>query len=547
MKLITAADMRECDRRTIEGIGLPGPTGGLALMERAGWGIFAALRQQFSALAQRPILIFCGRGNNGGDGLVVARLLAQRGCLPHVFLLADPADLTPDARVQWDRCLTLKAPVQVVAEPEALHRATDAILKTASLHRPLVIDAILGTGSRGAPRGLLGAAVSLIEELRLGEAAEVLAVDLPTGVDADTGQVAGEAVTADLTVTMAYAKAGFYAYPARSHLGRLRIADIGIPRIVEEEVGLTLNLMTLEEAGLHLPGRARDAHKGALGRVLIVGGSPGLSGAPALAAEAALRAGAGLVTIALPQGCNQALEAKLTEVMTYPCPEGDHGGLTAEAASWIRRRDEVTDVWAVGPGIGRNPDTQELVRELVKTQPGPIVVDADGLFALAGGRWERSPELPVPVLTPHPGEMRRLEEDESASAAPPWERASAYAREQGCVLILKGAPTVIAAPDGQVWVNPTGNPGLATGGSGDALTGILAALLGQGCDPVTAGRVGVFLHGFSADLASEVYGEAGLLPTDLIQMLPAAWGEIEALEAESPENAGCTEYATRIP
>lgn len=547
MKLITAADMRECDRRTIGGVGLPEPTSGLVLMERAGWGIFAALRQQFCALAQRPILVFCGRGNNGGDGLVVARLLAQRGHLPQVFLLADPADLSPDARIQWDRYLALKAPAQVVTEPEDLHGATDAVLRTASLHRPLVIDALLGTGSSGAPRGILESAVSLIEELRLGEAAEVLAVDLPTGIDADTGQVAGAVVSADLTVTMAYAKVGFYAYPARSHLGRLRVADIGIPRTVEEEVGLTLNLMTLEEAGLHLPGRAPDAHKGAVGRILIVGGSPGLSGAPALAAEAALRAGAGLVTIALPMGLNQALEAKLTEAMTYPCPEGDHGGLTAEAAPWIRRRDEVTDVWVVGPGIGREPDTQALVRDLVMTQPGPMVVDADGLFALAGGRWERSPDLPPLVMTPHPGEMRRLEDSEESAAAPPWERARAFARAKRCVLILKGAPTVIAAPDGQVWVNPTGNPGMATGGSGDALTGILAALLGQGCDPLTAGRVGVFLHGFSADLAAEVYGEAGLLPTDLIQMLPAAWGEIEALEVESPQNAGCAEYATRIP
>ncbi len=529
MKLVTSLQMKECDRRTIAGENLPAPTEGLILMERAGWGIFVALEQHFTHLAQRPILILCGRGNNGGDGLVLARLLHERGLQPRAWLLADPAALSSDAAVQADRCWALGCPVEVLADAEAVAERLASELRTATRYPPLVVDALLGTGSRGAPRGVIGAAVSMIEHLRAEHEAEILAVDLPTGVNADTGEVEGEAVRAEVTVTMAYMKVGFVLHPARSYLGRVRVVDIGIPPDVEEDVGLPISLLTAREASRLRPARAPQAHKGQVGRVLITGGSPGLSGAPALAAEAALRTGSGLVTVAVPEGLNVALEAKLTEAMTLPCPETPTGGLSMAAAETVLGRRSTTDVWVIGPGLGRQADSLALARHLVGKAHGPLVVDADGLTALAEGTsWWRHEEDPPPVLTPHPGEMARLLGCDRLSANDrPWEIALRYAAEKRCVLVLKGAPTFVASPDGEVTINPTGNAGMATGGSGDALTGVIASLLGQGLGPAEAARLGVYLHGHAGDRALARTGPAGLLPRDLIEALPDAWRDLD--------------------
>jgi NAD(P)H-hydrate epimerase len=529
MKLTTSIQMRECDRRTIAGENLEKPTDGLILMERAGWGIFAALRRSFRHLGQRPVMIFCGRGNNGGDGLVVARLLQERAQSPVVMLLGRAGDLSPDARVQHERYRQIGGRIHYLPDEASLLERVAAELRTAGRYAPLLVDALLGTGSTGAPRGLIGACVRLMERLRIEHHAEVLAVDLPTGVNADTGAVPGVATRADLTATMAFAKVGFFFHPGRQHLGKLVVVDIGIPHSVADDVGLPLALMTAAEARELLPQRAPDAHKGRVGRILIIGGSPGLTGAPALAGMAALRSGAGLITAAVPSGLNLALEAKLTEVMTLPCPQTAAGGLDRPAEEAILARAETTDVWVLGPGLGREEPALALARRLFGRLPGPIVVDADALFALGKGDWRRPTDSPPPILTPHPGEMARLlGTAEKPLSAPPYEVAQGYARERGCILVLKGAPTVIASPDGQVWVNPTGNAGLATGGSGDALSGIIAALLGQGLAPAEAARVGVFLHGEAADRACSSAGLAGLAPTDLIAALPEAWRHIEA-------------------
>jgi len=534
MKLVTALQMRECDRRTIAGENLPAPTDGLTLMERAGWGIFSVVRRRCERLAQRPILIFCGSGNNGGDGLVLARLLVANGCDPLVVLAAEPAALSADARVQYDRLRARGGRIGVVTAQEHLEALLGPELRAAGRLRLLAVDALLGTGSRGAPRGLAAACVDWIHRAREQRGAEVVAIDLPTGVDADTGQVAGGAVRADLTVTMAYPKLGFYYYPGRAHVGSLAVADIGIPAQVAEDVGLPLALMEAAEAGALLPARPGDAHKGRAGRLFILGGSPGLTGAPSLAALAALRTGAGLVTIGLPAGLNAALEAKLTEVMTLPLPEDAEGSLSPEGESRVLARGGVTDVWAIGPGLGRRPGALELARAVIRHAPGALVVDADGLFALSGGvQWWRGEGSPPAVLTPHPGEMARLLETEPAApGAAAWETVTRYARAHRCVLVLKGAPTLVAAPDGEVWVNPTGNAGMATGGTGDALTGVIAALLGQGLPPADAARLGVYLHGLAGDLAAEDAGPVGLIPTDLIAALPRAWRLLAACGPE---------------
>ncbi|MFH1143504.1 MAG: NAD(P)H-hydrate dehydratase [Candidatus Eisenbacteria bacterium] len=521
MRLATSLQMRECDRRTIAGEGLPRPVPGRVLMERAGWGIYAALRQHFGHLAQRAILIFCGPGNNGGDGFVVARHLQGAGFAPEAFLVGREERLSPDAREQYEALRACGARVHVAEGGEVLRTRVRSALRAARDHRPLLLDALLGTGSRGAPRGEIAEAVGLIQDLRRDRAAEVLAIDLPTGIDADSGGVPGDAVTADVTVTMAFLKVGFLFHPARSRVGRVRVADIGIPDRIVEEVGLPLRLMTHEEAAALKPRRAPEAHKTKVGRVRVVGGSPGLTGAPCMAGMAAQRTGSGLITVALPVGLNQAVAAKLTEVMTLPCPETPTGGLSRRAEETLLDWVEKTDVWALGPGLGRDAESIALIRRLAGRFPGPVVIDADGLRAFAGSDIPRREGSPHPVLTPHPGEMMRLLGAEGAAMTdPPYEVAARFAQSRRCVLILKGAPTVVAGPHGDVWVNPTGNSGLATGGSGDVLTGIVASLLGQGLGPLEAARLAVYVHGAAADRLAEQRGLVGASPPDLVSVLP---------------------------
>ena len=532
MRLVTAQQMRECDRRTIAGEGGLTPMPSRELMERAGWGIYAALCQHFAHLGQRAILVFCGPGNNGGDGFVVARHLHAAGRAPCVLLIGGTDRMSADAAEQTRAYRAAGGRMRVIGSEDRLEAEVAAELRPSGRFPPLVLDALLGTGSRGEPQGLIGAAVHSIRRMRAERGAEVLAVDLPTGMEADTGRVPGEAVEADLTVTMAFLKVGFLFHPGRAHVGRVRVVDIGIPGVVADRIGTSLWSMTRGDVRALLPHRAPDAYKSRVGRILVVGGSPGLTGAPSLAGLAAQRTGSGLITLALPAGLNLALEAKLTEVMTLPCPETAGGSLSLAAegriAGWIER----TDVWALGPGLGADEESIALVRRLAAQFPGPVVVDADGLRAFSGADCPRPAGAPPAVLTPHPGEMARLlGEGHEAPAGPPYETARRYAQARGCVLVLKGAPTVVAEPGGEVWVNPTGNAGLATGGSGDVLTGIIASLLGQGLGPAEAARVGVYLHGAAADRLAETRGVIGYAPTDLIEMLP---GTLQALSGLPP-------------
>jgi len=530
MRLATSDQMRECDRRTIGGEHAGGPVPGQVLMERAGWGVFAALRRQFDHLGQRAVLIFCGPGNNGGDGLVVARLLREAGRAPTVILAGDSSRLSADAALEWSLLRARGGEPREAPGPEACVAAVRTALRAAPRRPPLLVDALLGTGSKGAPRGAILAAVSCIAELRRERGAEVLAIDLPTGVDADSGRVPGEAVRADLTVTMAFVKPGLLFYPGRTLAGRVRVVDIGIPEGVADDVGLHLAFLTREETRALLPRRNPDVHKSLVGRVLVVGGSPGLTGAPSLAALAAQRAGAGLVTIALPAGLNAALEAKLTEVMTLPCPETARGGLSSSAEDLLLSRSSRTDVCALGPGLGREEESLALVRKMAERFLGPVVIDADGLAAFQGRERIRPADLAPAVLTPHPGEMALLL-GERTGAELPYETARDYAMSRDCVLVLKGAPTVVASPDGRVWVNPTGNSGLATGGSGDTLTGIIASLIGQGLAPAEAARLGVYLHGEAADRVAAARGRFGYSPSDVISALPET---IQALSGAPP-------------
>ena len=510
MFLLTATETRECDRRTIEEFGVPGPV----LMERAGRGLYSALRRRFDRLNRRRIWIVCGRGNNGGDGFVLARLLHDDGHNPRV-LLTDPAQETSgDASDQVAQLRSRGVPLQMIT-PEVL---TDLErLET----KDILVDAIFGTGFKGAVAGRKAEIIQAMNRSR----AQIVAVDIPSGLAADTGQVAGPAVLASLTVTMAFPKRAFLFWPARGYVGEWSVVDIGIPADVLAAVRPTARLLTGPEVAGRIAPFARNAHKGDRGKVLIVGGSPGLTGAPCLAALGAARAGAGLVRVGVPRSLNPILETKLTEPMTFPLAETDAGTLGTRARDFLLSLQQEWNALVLGPGLGRHAETDRLVRDLFEGWHGSVIVDADALNALAAeGLPSVDPLRPAPILTPHPGEMARLTGlSVGEVTADPITTARRFAQQHGLVVVLKGAPTVISDPTGSVLVNTTGNPGLATGGAGDVLSGMIGTFLAQGLEPWWAAGCAVYLHGLSADRLAEGISERSLSPSDVAVGLAQAW------------------------
>jgi NAD(P)H-hydrate epimerase len=503
--VLTAAEMREADRRTIEEIGLPGAV----LMENAGAAVAEAIRRRFPAA--RRISILCGKGNNGGDGFVVARRLVDLG--PRAYLLARKADVKGDARLHMGVLERSGASVAEIADAAAWE-----VARAEALAADVVVDALLGTGLSEAPAGLLGLAVRDLA----GCAAPVVAVDIPSGLSSDAGEVAWETPRAALTVTFAAPKYGHVLPPACDRVGELRVADIGIPRAVLAQTGHRLWLLEARDAAEGFPPRAPGAHKGRFGHVLVVAGSVGKTGAAILAAAGALRTGAGLVTVATPAPALPTVAAGRPEIMTEPLPVRASGGLDREAVDRTLALAKSRDAVVLGPGLGQDPGTPEFVRELVRRCPGPLVVDADGLNALAGGTGAIRREAPT-VLTPHPGEMARLigsRTDEVQRRR--VETARALAVETGAVVVLKGQRTVVADASGRAAVNPTGNAGMATGGTGDVLAGMVGALLARGCAPWLAATAAVYLHGLAGDRAAEERGQESLVAGDLLDALPAA-------------------------
>ena len=513
MFLLSTAEMRECDRRTITQFGTPGPV----LMERAGWGIYAEIRRRFDRVNRRRTWIVCGRGNNGGDGLVLARLLHDGGYNPRVMLTGPPEEISGDAGLQISPLVERGIPLEPIA-PEGL---TDL----ARLERgDLLIDAIFGTGFKGKLSGEMADAVSAINL----SPATVIAIDIPSGLSADHGRVDGPAVRADLTIAIASPKRSFVFYPAREHVGEWCVVDIGIPAEAMAAVMPVVRLASPDDVSARFPSFPRSAHKGTRGKIVIAGGSPGLTGAPCLAALAAARSGAGLVRVAVARSLNPIIEAKLTEPMTFPLAETKAGTLSPRSAAFILSLASEWGCLVLGPGMGRHPETDRLVRRLYDSWSGPLVVDADGLNALARlGIPPPSSGRPIRVLTPHPGEMARISGLAIGEIlADPVVAARGFAMEQGVVLVLKGAPTTIASPDGQVIVSSTGNPGLATGGSGDVLSGMIGTFLAQGISPPWAAACAAYLHGLAADIASRKRTERAMTPGDVIESLGPAWAAL---------------------
>ncbi len=509
-KLVTSVQMARIDKRAIEA-GIPGK----ALMEAAGRGVARVVAALVGDLRNKKLILLCGKGNNGGDGFVVARLAFEAGACPLVFLAASADEIGGDARVHLDRARDCGVQIFEVREKADLPRVEQALSNGHA-----VVDALLGTGIRGRARGLTA---SLIE--RLGRAdCPIVAVDVPSGLDADTGHAEGACVQATCTVTFGLPKRGQFFHPGRGLSKRLYLVDIGLPPSAVGAEDVNTFLLEGGLASEFLPTRAPDAHKGDCGRVVIVGGSVGLTGAPTLAATAALKSGAGLVTVGAPESLNDILEVKLSEAMTRPLPEVRKARcLALRARGAIESLLEGADALALGPGLGTQRETVELVRRLVRHAKIPTVLDADALNALAGDPGHLRTLTPPAVITPHPGEFSRLTGMEiSKVLADPIGAAGDLASSTGVTVVLKGAPSVVATPKGDTFVNASGNAGMATGGSGDVLTGVIAALIGQGLPAERAACLGVYLHGLAGDLAAGKVGQTGMIAGDILEFLPRA-------------------------
>lgn len=506
--LATAEEMRHADGRASERYGVPS----LLLMENAGRGATDAIERGFGPVRGRRVAVVCGRGNNGGDGFVVARHLLARGAAVEVWLAGRPEEVGGDAATNL---VALRLAGQAILPVEA---GGALLLEGALARADLVVDAVLGTGVRGAATGPAAVAIDAIN--RAGR--PVCALDLPSGLSSESADVLGPTVRATVTVTFGVPKLGLFLEAGRAHAGRVEVADLGVPRAWLED-GLRAGLLEAADVASLLPPRPGDAHKGRFGHLLVVAGSLGKTGAAALAARGALRVGTGLVTCALPASQQPVVAGHLAEAMTVALGEPGATALGRDALPGLLELAGRMDAVALGPGSGIGPGTQALLRDLVAGVERPMVVDADALTALAGqldiaGR-ARAPRL----LTPHPGEAARLL-GESIGTIQRDRPGSArrLAQATGAVIALKGAWTVVATPDGEVALNPTGNPGMATGGMGDVLTGVAGGLLAQGLAPVAALQAAVYLHGLAADVVAESRGEAGLLAGDVADALPEA-------------------------
>jgi len=507
MRILNAAQMREADRFTIEEIGIPS----LVLMENAGRQVVAAMEAAYESRLNGRVAVLCGRGNNGGDGFVVARTLLQRGIDAAVFVIGALADVRGDAKANLDILGRLGVTVVEINDEQSWELHFSEISQCT-----LIVDAIFGTGLKSALGGMMETIVADVNASTI----PIVSIDLPSGLSADTPHVIGDCVDASMTVTLAAPKLPLVLPPGEEHAGDVVIADIGIPHEVIEGIeGQHIELLTPEQLRDVVEPRAADSHKGDFGRVTIVAGSRGKTGAAHLAAMGALRSGAGLVTVAAPASVLPIVASMAPEMLTEPLCESADGTVTGNA---IDRLLELRhDVIACGPGLGRGPEVAEFVRALLDRAAVPVVLDADAITVLADdpGRLVGREERDV-IITPHPGEMARLIgisiEDLQANRI---DVATDFATTHRVYVVLKGHRTIIATPDGHVFINPTGNAGMATGGTGDVLTGMIAAWVAQLLDAEAACRLGVFLHGAAGDLAAAEEGQVGMVATDVIAHL----------------------------
>ncbi|MGB2782936.1 MAG: NAD(P)H-hydrate dehydratase [Atribacterota bacterium] len=514
MKVVTSQQMKEIDRKAIEENNLFG----LILMENAGLRIFQNLKKIYANLRLKKVIIFAGSGNNGGDGFVVARHLYNYGVKVKVFLLA------PFNKIKGEAGENLNIIDKMGVELIETETTKFEEIQEAVQNYDLIIDAILGTGLQGRVTGLKAKIIDLVNVA----GKEVVAIDVPSGLDADTGKLEGPCIKATHTITLALPKIGLLLFPGASYAGKVTVEDIGIPSCLLKNNKIKTNKVTREIVKSLLPFRATYSHKGSFGKVLILAGSVGMTGAAYLASEAAMRSGAGIVVLGIPRSLNPIMEVKLTEVMTLPLAETEKQSLGEDVEETILKLMKDFSVLGMGPGISLELETQRLVRKIIEKSNIPLVVDADAIYAISKDT-NILKKIKVPmVITPHPGEMAKLvNKDTDYILNNQLDITREIAQEFGIVVVLKGARTIIANKEGEAYINVGDNSGMATGGSGDVLTGIICSLIAQGANNFSAAIAGVYIHSLAGDLARDIKGERGMIAGDILSQVPQAFLSLE--------------------
>ena len=513
MRILTAESMSQVDRVAIEDFGIPS----LVLMENAALGLVDAIGESYPEV--RAVSIFCGPGNNGGDGLALARHLSIRGYHVEVTLVTGGRQPAGDAAIQLGICQAQGLPIREVEEEDGIQGCVEMARRT-----DLVVDALFGIGLARPLEGQFAELVQALNSLPVPR----LAVDLPSGLRGSFSEVPGPHLEADLTVTFGAPKVAHVLSPAADAVGEVVVADLGIPTEILDQAEGDLHLLTADELAVELVPRAEASHKGDFGHLVVVAGSTGKAGAAILAARAAVRSGTGLVTAAVPAGIVQTVDLGSIESMSLALPESVPEGLDGACLQLLHDFLGDKQALAVGPGLGLADSTVDVVRRLVLEARLPVVLDADGLNAFAGNLDRLASRTGATILTPHPGELARLL-DTQTSRVQEQRIASAKeaARRSGAVVVLKGHRSLIASPTGEVFVNPTGNAGMASGGMGDVLTGVIAGLVAQGYEPLVAALLGTFVHGLAGDIAAEAgRGVISLAATDLLEWLADAFAEL---------------------
>ena len=507
MKLVTSSQMQQLDRLAIEKHSIPS----LTLMERAGRAVADAAAEHAKKRKGAAVVV-CGRGNNGGDGLVAARLLIEAGHEVAVFLLARSSDLSPDARANWERLAPITTHIYEIDHPDEL-KMHHPVIAGASV----IVDAIFGTGLAREITGPLVQAIEYLNAVRR----PIVAVDIPSGLSADRGISLGVAIRAAHTVTFGLPKLGLYIGESEDYVGRLTVADIGIPNEAVKKLKAPYRITDHSEVSDLFPPRKTSSHKGTYGHVAVVAGSGGKLGAGYLACMAALRAGAGLVTYFLPQSAFEKFDARYPEIMCEPIPDKGRAHFHPEGVGELVKKLDGKSVLAIGPAMGTHDETKAFVHDLVAAANLPMVIDADGLNNLDLAQVKRKP-TPM-VLTPHPGEFSRLIGITTEKVQRDrLQLATKFATQNRVHLVLKGHYTVIAMPDGGAYINPTGGPAMASAGMGDALTGAIAGLIAQKLEPSMAAVAATYVHGLAGDMSSQEIGDRGVVASDVIRRLPTA-------------------------
>ncbi|MBP8976121.1 MAG: NAD(P)H-hydrate dehydratase [Bacteroidetes bacterium] len=516
IRIVTAQEMRWCDETTISKGGIPG----ILLMEHAGAGVAEFVRQKYAPLSSKHLVVCCGKGNNAGDGFVVARILSQECAHITVVLIAPPSALKGDAKTNLE---ILKMSSKSFSKNISFVQASQRTLKKIS--KPdVIVDAIFGTGFSGEVGQKYASVIQWINSCKV----PVVAVDIPSGVHGTTGRASNPAVHASATVTFGFLKTGLLCNEGREFSGERHVVDIGIPRSIGKHLSLKYSVIENDDVASRLPKRSIFAHKYSVGKVYVLGGSRGLTGAAALCSLSAFRSGAGAVVLGTPETVYPILAKKLTEVMTQPLPATSIGTVHSDALEVILKKASWADVVLLGPGLGQHPETQKLIIQFLSLYNGKVVLDADALNALAASDKKRIHSQAEIIITPHVGEFSRLSGILSNDIETNrLQVAQEYSQKNRITLVLKGVPTVTAHYSGEVVMNSTGNPGMATAGAGDVLAGLIAGLWAQGMSAFEAASCGVYLHGAAGDLAAKSIGMRSMLATDILKMIPKTLQSIE--------------------